>query len=160
MADALDLELLGLINKLNRIQKEIGGGKKNDSYASRRGVVLDRFIDLRHTIADRLDVIKTSIEEVKKLEKVPGSDPKLLIGAQSKVRNELAQVNDEWRELDTIYRLEAKKRRSKFSPEELQERQEMLVSLQQQIMEIKDMQRAGYIKGQFEHSHHCSYCLF
>jgi hypothetical protein len=35
------------------------------------------------------------------------------------VRSEITAMNDEWRELDSIYRLETKKRRSRFSEEEL-----------------------------------------
>ncbi len=147
MSDALDCELIGLINKLNKIQAEIGGGKQKDSIAAKHGGKIDRFIDLKMQIGERLEVIKTTIDDVKKYEKMPGSNPKDLIGSQSKLRNELSCVTDEWRELDTIFRLETKKRRSKFSPEELAERQNMLVDLQNQIQDIKEMQRAGYVKG-------------
>lgn len=147
MADALDAELIAIINKLTKIQNEIGGGKQKDSLAAKHGGKIDRFLDLRSQISERLEVIKLAIEDVKKMERVPGANPKELIGAQSKVRTELAYVNDEWRELDTVFRLEAKKRRSKFTPEELLERQDMLIQLQTQIMDIKEMQRAGFVKG-------------
>ncbi|RYY77911.1 hypothetical protein EON63_18100, partial [archaeon] len=39
-------------------------------------------------------------------------------------------MSEEWKELDTLYRLEAKKKRSRFSPEQLEARQQMLVSMQ------------------------------
>lgn len=50
-------------------------------------------------------------------------------------------------EMDTIYRLESKKKRSKFTPEELSARQRALVELQSEIQSIKEQQRAGYVKG-------------
>jgi hypothetical protein len=53
----------------------------------------------------------------------------------------------DWRELDQLYRNEARKRRSKFSPEEMAYRQEALIELQNEINAIKEMQRSGYVKG-------------
>lgn len=52
-----------------------------------------------------------------------------------------------FQELDSIFRLETKKRRSKFTPEELAARQNMLVELQSEIQNLKEQQRAGYVKG-------------
>ena len=43
--------------------------------------------------------------------------------------------------MDSIYRLEMKKRRSKLTKEDLIRRQETLMNLQSEIQEIKEMQR-------------------
>ena len=43
--------------------------------------------------------------------------------------------------MDSIYRLEMKKRRSKLTKEELIQRQETLINLQSEILELKEMQR-------------------
>lgn len=54
---------------------------------------------------------------------------------------------DEWKALETLYRAEAKKKRSKFSPEELAERSAALQEIFDQIQMIKDLQRSGYVKS-------------
>ena len=54
---------------------------------------------------------------------------------------------DEWKALETLYRAESKKKRSKFSPEELAERSVALQEIFEQIQIIKDLQRSGYVKS-------------
>jgi DNA repair ATPase RecN len=129
MSDQIDGELLGLINKLNNIQKEVGGGKAQTTNFDSEGRI-DRFLDLRGMMTERLNKIKDTLETVRSLEKVPGSNPKELISAQSQVRTEMTALNDEWKELDGLYRNEAKKKRSKFTPEEMSARKAMLTTLQ------------------------------
>lgn len=85
MADALDTELIGLLNRLTKVQKEVGGGKKEKSLAEQLGTKLDRFVDLYDRMNERLQVIKNSIDEIRKLEKMPGSNPRDLITHQGKV---------------------------------------------------------------------------
>ena len=144
MADPLDGELLVLINKLNKIQGQVGGVKvKKGDHEGK----IDRFLDLKNQMTERLMGLKETFENIQVLEKNPGSNPKELISEQSKVRSELTLLNEEWKELDLNYRNEAKKRRSKFSPEELEQRQQILNALQMEIQRIKDIQRAGYVKG-------------
>jgi DNA repair ATPase RecN len=145
MGDSLDSELLLLISRLNKIQGQVGGAKSkwNKDHDGK----IDRFIDLKDQMTERLMNLKETFENIQSMEKSPGSNPKELIGEQSKVRSELAALNEEWKELDSTYRNEAKKRRSKFSAEELSHRQQILDALQLEIQRIKDIQRAGYIKG-------------
>ena len=145
MADSVDSELILLINKLNKIQKDVGGVKSKGSAESDGKV--DRFIDLQNQMTERLMNLKETFEGIQSLEKTPGSNPKELIGEQSKVRTELAALNEEWNDLDAVYRSEARKKRSKLTPEELSHRQQILDTLQVEIQRIRDIQRAGYIKG-------------
>ncbi|GMI24050.1 hypothetical protein TeGR_g9903 [Tetraparma gracilis] len=49
-------------------------------------------------------------------------------------------------ELDNIYRVEAKKKRSKFTKEELSNQQHLVVSMNDEINKIKELQRGGYVK--------------
>lgn len=144
--DAIDGELLALQNRLKVIQKEIGGGKEKAKGCSHDGK-MDRFLDLFEHMSERLETIKNCIEEIRKLEKVPGSNPTELISNQSKVRSELNTLGDEYKELEMLQRLESKKRRSRYSPEELKDRQEKVVFMQASIQEIKDLQRAGFVKA-------------
>eukprot|EP01035_Chromulina_nebulosa_P004092 gene4092-5589_t len=134
MSDPIDGEIISIISKLNRVQKVIGGAKGSALNKIEEGAgKFDRFIDLRHQIQNRVQLVKDTIEDIRKLERIPGANPKELITCQSTVRTELTAMNDEWRELDSLYRLETKKRRSKFTPDELAARQQMLVELQNEI---------------------------
>eukprot|EP00981_Chlorochromonas_danica_P012273 scaffold4731_cov175-Ochromonas_danica.AAC.19 len=147
MSDPLDEELLGLLDRLSKVQKVVGGGKKDHQQHTDSGGKVDRFINLYDIMTERLEKIKNAIDEIRKLERVPGSNPKDLISNQSLVRTELAAITEDWKELDIIFRMEKKKKRSRFSPEQLEARQQMVVNLQQSIQEIKDIQRGGYVKG-------------
>jgi hypothetical protein len=149
--DAIDAELLSLINKLNRIQREIGG-KKNNAHNPNGffggDAKVDRFMDIQNRMNERVETIKNAVDDINKLEKVPGgSNPKELIGLQSKVRQELVTISEEWKELDMVYRIEVRKKRSRYTKEELESRERILTHLQGTIQELKDIQRAGYVKG-------------
>jgi hypothetical protein len=47
MDDAIDLELLDLINKLNRIQKDVGAKNKDEVTVTGADGNVDKFLDLR-----------------------------------------------------------------------------------------------------------------
>jgi DNA repair ATPase RecN len=144
--DAIDGELLALQNRLKAIQKEIGGAKEKSKGFYHDGK-MDRFLDVFAQMSERLETIKNCIEEIRKLEKVPGSNPTELISNQSKVRSELNSLGDEYKELEMLQRLESKKRRSRYSPEELKDRHEKVVFMQTSIQDIKDLQRSGFVKA-------------
>eukprot|EP01040_Poterioochromonas_malhamensis_P004544 gene4544-4872_t len=151
MADSIDVELLSLVNKLNKIQRELGGGKnKNDKdksgFLGTGGDKVDRFTDIEMKMEERIETLKSSIDEIQKLERVPGSNPKELITLQSTVRTELSTLGDEWKEIDMIQRIESKKKRSRFTPEEIQRRQQVVIETQNIINNLKDLQRSGYVK--------------
>ncbi len=151
MADSIDVELLSLVNKLNKIQRELGGGKnKNDKeksgFLGTGGDKVDRFTDIEMKMEERIENLKSNIDEIQKLERVPGSNPKELITLQSTVRTELSTLGDEWKEIDMIQRIESKKKRSRFTPEEIQRRQQVVIETQNIINNLKDLQRSGYVK--------------
>lgn len=148
MTDSLDSELIELINKLTKIQSVVGGAKaKETSSVVANDGSIDKFLDLRNLMVNKLNNLKDNLENVHNLEKSPGSNPKELIALQSKIRTDLSSLNDDWRELDILYRNEAKKKRTKFSPEEMALRSNMVSSLQLEIQTIREIQRAGYVKG-------------
>lgn len=146
MSDSLDSELISLINRINKVQNVVGGKKKNGGLGDARGKI-DHFIDLSERMKERLETIKTAVDEIKKLEKVPGANPTELITNQSKVRTELNLISEEWKELDTIHRLEKRKKRSRYTQEELDGRGMVVYTLQMSIQAIKDSQRSGFVKG-------------
>ena len=148
MADALDGELITLINRLNKVQAEVGGPKKNKHVAvfGEDGKI-DRFLDLRNQMKDRVNDIIETLAAVQQMEKSPGSNPKGIIEGNSKVRTELKTLVDNWAELDALYKAEAKKKRSKYSKESMQERQQILTDTRLEIEKIREMQRKGYNKN-------------
>jgi len=145
MTDKIDVELNDLLNKLNKIQAEIGGAKAKIKSYDGDGKV-DRFLDLKDQMTERLVNLKENFELIQDLEKQPGSNQRDLIVAQSKVRTDLAGLNEEWQEMYQVFQKEAKKKRSKMSPEDLAQREQVLKSLQIEIQRIKDIQRAGLVK--------------
>ena len=148
MPDAIDLELLELLSKLGALQQVVGGakGKDQQNVVTADGKI-DHFIVIRNQMTLRLSELKETLDVKSQLEKAPGSNPKELITAQSKIRTELSILQDEFKELETIYNTETKKKRSKFTPEEMKSRQQMLVKIQMEIEGIKEVKRSGYVKG-------------
>lgn len=149
MPDAIDLELGELLSKLTIIQRNVGGGPKHKDHenALTTDGKIDRFLDIRNQIISRLITLKETLELKNRLEKSPGNNPKELIIAQSKIRTELVTIQDEFKELESAYAHETKKKRSKLSPEEINMRQQMIQKLQIEINSMKEIQRAGYVKG-------------
>ena len=148
MADSLDGELIGLINRLNKVQAEVGGPKKaRHAQVFGEDGKIDRFLDLRNNMQERVNDIIETLQAVQQMEKSPGSNPRGIIEGNSKIRTELKTLTDNWTELDTLYKTEAKKKRSKYSKESMAERQQMLVTLRLEIEKIREMQRKGYNKN-------------
>jgi hypothetical protein len=81
------------------------------------------------------------------MEKSSGTNPKDLITEQSKLRQEMVLLMDEWKAIEALYRAEAKKKRSKYSAEEMLDRNNTLQQLFVEIQAIKDVQRSGYVKS-------------
>lgn len=81
------------------------------------------------------------------MEKTSGTNPKDLITEQSKLRQEMVLLLDEWKAMETIYRAEVKKKRSKYTPEEMADRNNTLQLFFQEIQGIKEVQRSGYVKS-------------
>ena len=66
---------------------------------------------------------------------------------QAEVREQIRQAQDEWNELEGIYKKEARKKKSKFTPEELEVQQELVKKLYAEIEKVKEAQMKGYAKS-------------
>ena len=66
---------------------------------------------------------------------------------QAEVREHIRQANDEWNEMDAIYKKEARKKKSKFTPEELEIQSELVRRLAAEIEKTKEAQMRGYAKN-------------
>ena len=105
-------------------------------------------MEVKGDMVERLNVIKELMTESAEGEKNGiGGDPKDVIRVQSQIRENIRMLTEEWRELDGIYRVEARKKRSKFTPEELKNQQHIVMTLSNEITRVKDIQRSGYARG-------------
>ena len=120
----------------------MGKGKKTEKKGS-------RFLQLKSAVLDRLKQIHQLLKDTKELESAGygGDNAKDIIKMQAEVREQIRQATDEWRELDEIYKKEARKKKSKFSPEELEVQAELVKRLYAEIEKVKEAQMRGYAKG-------------
>jgi hypothetical protein len=142
MADPIDFELIDIINRLHQIQSVIGGAKFDESKPVHK---LDRFIDLKVMMLERLKEVKDQIELVSSANQLVGGNPRDLIAIQSQIRRDLTHLTTDWNELDSLYRAEASKRKSKLSPEEVKNRLDIVVAMQEDIETLKELQRASHV---------------
>lgn len=152
-----DEELTILLTKLYAIQEQVGAVEKSSdedkkNRAASAGQVQmgkgrkgkktgSRFLELKSSIIDRLKSVATLQEEFSSSVSL---DPKVKIATQAEIRELVRQAQDEWSELNEMYKKEARKKKSKFTPEELETQQSLVMELQAQIEKVKDVQMAGY----------------
>ena len=113
-----------------------------------------RFVELKGLIVDRLKKVHSLIEqEAERAQLVNfsvvtgGNNPKEAIQRQATIREEIRQAGDEWTELDALYKTEARKRKSKFSQEQLDVQQTLVQRLYSELEKVKELQAMGYTKG-------------
>ena len=158
-----DEELTELLSKLYTFQ-EVVGAKPASTEAERKAkaatvAVLgqgkkaaakgSRFLELKSTIVDRLKTIHKLLKETKSKEEAGygGDNAKEIIALQAQVRETIRQAGDEWNEMDAIYKKEARKKKSKFTPEELEVQSELVRRLQAELEKVKEAQLRGYSSG-------------
>lgn len=162
-ASRQDEELTELLTKLYSMQEDIGA-KPKTSEEEKKGKAANiavmgkgkkaaakgtRFLELKSTIVDRLKNIHQLLKETKSKEEAGygGDNAKDIIKLQAEVREHLRQAGDEWNEMDAIYKKEARKKKSKFTAEELEVQSELVRRLHQEIEKIKEAQMRGYSKN-------------
>lgn len=166
MSNKDDKELLELLTKLYGIQETIGAKPKSSLEDKRqraentasmgRGKKAKktggRFVDLKSSIIHRLKTIHTLLEEEQQrirmgVSVASGNNPKEVIAKQAQIREEIRQVEDEWQELDSIYKNEARKRKSKFTKEELDIQQTLVQRLYSELEKVKQLSSKNYVRG-------------
>ena len=136
MAPKQDEELTLLLTKLYDIQEQVGVKEKTSAEEKRNRAEQagqltmgkgkkgkktgSRFLELKSSIVDRLKTVHGLIEEQSESRRL---NPKEAIAAQAEIRELIRQASDEWGELNEMYKKEARKRKSKFTPEELEVQQ-------------------------------------
>ena len=159
-----DDELTDLLTKLYTIQEDIGAKPKttedekkakaenvatmgSSKKAQKKG---SRFLELKSTVLDRLKTIHQLLKDTKTKEAAGygGDNAKDIIKMQAEIREHIRQAGDEWTEMDAIYKKEARKKKSKFTLEELEVQSELVRRLQAEIEKVKEAQMRGYARGQ------------
>ena len=139
-----------LLAKLYDIQEDIGAKtEKHTKTTEREKKKGSKFLELKSTIVDRLKSIHQLLKDTKALEGAGygGNNAKDIIKLQAETREQVRQVTDEWRELEAIYKKEARKKKSKFTPEELEVQSELVKRLYAEIQKLKDAQMKGYARS-------------
>ncbi|KAL4173332.1 hypothetical protein KRP22_008485 [Phytophthora ramorum] len=137
----MNRELDGLLDKLSRINQEMGGedgkGKKKD----KKG---DRFHELKTKIGERLHDLKMTLQDNDVAATKRGKHPREAIRRQQELREEIRLVGVDIKDLTTSYDLEMKKKKSKFPPEELAMRKEIVTQYWAEYERIKELAAANY----------------
>lgn len=145
--EQLDGELESILGRLNAVQEAVGGKKEkvNEDILGADGKV-DRFMELKNQMTQRLNTIKGLTAQVATSEKT-GGNPKEVVAMGAQLRENLKQLGQEMRDLDAIYNKEASKRKSKFSPDELELRRNMRDALAAEVEAMRDQQKGKYAPG-------------
>lgn len=156
-----DEDLTLLLTKLYTIQEQVGAKEKssdeekqNRAQQAGQHVAMgkgkkgkktgSRFLELKSSIVDSLKTVHGVIEEQGNSR---GKNPKEAIAAQAEIRELIRQASDEWEELNQMYKKEARKKKSKFTVEELEVQQALVMQLNQEIEKVKEAQLAGFARG-------------
>jgi hypothetical protein len=158
-----DDELTDLLTKLYTIQEDIGAKPKTSEEekkakaaniqamgqgkkAEKKG---GRFLELKSSIVDRLKTIHQLLKATKEKEAAGygGDNAKEIIKMQAEIREHIRQAGEEWNEMDAIYKKEARKKKSKFTNEELEVQSELVRRLHAEIEKVKEAQMRGYAKN-------------
>ena len=144
MTDKIDSELNLLIGRLSKVQKKVGGPEKAqiERVLGEDGKV-DAFQDVKQQLKRRIENMHQLLDEVHTLKEE--GQGKELITAQSKARSALIEIQEQFKVLEGIYNSEAKKKRSKYTKDEMEIRYSELGVLRRNIENIKEAQRSGYV---------------
>jgi len=161
-----DKEVTDLLTKLYSLQEETGAKPKSSAAdkeeraknvstmgkgkkAKERG---SRFLELKSSIVDKLKVVHGLLQEqadreAGRVRVAGGNNPKEIIAKQAAIREHIRQMQEEWCEMDALYKNETRKKRSKFTRAELEAQQVLVLSLQSEIEKVREIQQRGYVRG-------------
>jgi len=154
-----DNELAALLTNLYTMQEDLGAKpkttdeeKKNKAETATMGKKGktekkgSRFLELKSSIVEKLQVIHGKMQELSssKGSVAANKNPKEVIVMQNEIREHIREISEEWEEMNKIYRKEARKRKSKFTPEELEIQKTLVERLGEEIENIKEVQMRGF----------------
>ncbi|KUF90173.1 hypothetical protein AM587_10007779 [Phytophthora nicotianae] len=137
----MNRELDGLLDKLSRINQEMGGDDGKSKKKDKKG---DQFHDLKTKIGERLHHLKMTLQDNDMAATKRGKHPRDAIRRQQEIREEIRLVGVDIKDLTASYDLEMKKKKSKFPPEELAMRKEIVTQYWAEYERIKELAAANY----------------
>ena len=140
---SIDKELEGALETLRGMQYELKSAAQS-RYKQRDTNKPDSFIEMKSQIVTRLTTVRNLMDQAPKNTE---ANAKMYIGHQAAIRENVRQLNEEWRELEKIFQAESKKRKKNYSPEEAESRRALVGQLQQEIENIKSRQRQEYVEN-------------
>ena len=152
-----DKELLELLTKLYSIQEDVGARPKTSAEEKRNRAehsamqgkgraakkAGSRFMELKASVVSRLKKLHEYLDK-DKTSVVNGNNPMDQIKQKSAIRDETRLVEEEWNEMNTLYKNEAKKKRSKFTTEQLDTQQVLVTRLYNEIEKVKELHMNTY----------------
>ncbi|GMH64868.1 hypothetical protein TrRE_jg9645 [Triparma retinervis] len=111
----------------------------------------DMFNNLKSQIVGRLCTVRTLLENGVDNGagggKSPATpvDPQTSIRLQSAIRENVRQLNEEFRDLENCYKSESSRRRRKYSPAEAAGRRQLVSQLAEEIAAVKTLQKRQYM---------------
>lgn len=145
MGDPMDLEITEMIDKLAAVQAKLGGTQSKTIIGDDGKV--DKFSELKVEMAERVLTIRKLLDSSQQAGNRTEGGAKETIECQAQIRKELMTISEEWDELNRLFQIEARKRKSKYSKEDLDRRRATVEELQLEIKTVKDIQRSGFITG-------------
>ncbi|OWZ09496.1 hypothetical protein PHMEG_00017791 [Phytophthora megakarya] len=137
----MNRELDGLLDKLSRLNQEMGGDDGKNKQKDKKG---DQFHELKTKIGERLHHLKMTLQDNDVAATKRGKHPREAIRRQQEIREEIRLVGVDIKDLTASYDFEMKKKKSKFPPEELAMRKEIVTQYSVEYERIKELAAANY----------------
>jgi hypothetical protein len=147
MGDKFDKELTGLLSRVNLVYTQSGGADTGGARkAPSRGG--DRFSDTKSDIVATLHRIHQQHDQVEALT-AEGAERVKIARLQHEIRTGIQDVKGGIAMLKKLIATEVSKRRSKFSPEELERRKLFIKQLEAQLRHAQDPHASPESKPEF-----------
>ncbi|KAI9911258.1 hypothetical protein PsorP6_009665 [Peronosclerospora sorghi] len=137
----MNRKLEGLLEKLSRINHEMGSNDGTDKQKSKKG---DRFHELKTRMGERLHQLKMTLQDNEVGVTTRGKHPREVIRRQQEIREEIRLAGIDLKDLTATFELENKKKRSKFSREELAMRKDIVTQYWAEYERIQELAAATY----------------
>lgn len=147
--DKVDLELNNLIQRLQEVREEIGGPKAKTEITVILGEdgLADHFQELKVQLTTRLHDLESTQSEIAKMKALNNMDARERIQAESDQRKMTMAIEHDLQNMDELLKAEIRKKRSKYTKAELDQRGADVNALRNQLDGMKDFARRGFTAG-------------
>ena len=140
------VELEELMGRLRAIEQEMPDKKRKSGPGLAESVKMDKFMVLKNSITGRLISVKALIGDI---QEAGNTNARERIAKQQQVRQQIKEITEEYKEMRGIYDKEIKKRKSKFTKQELERRGDYVRQYSREIEKIKELASRGYLGDKY-----------